>query len=148
MKVTINHSRNNHSRKEEVDSKLIEIQVYDKRKKYTENVVVEKLSETTFRVIENAVLHCRLTFGTEFEAKIDKDGEYEFVKVIKKSEFITQRFMLNAKFTESDYRVLGDEIMRQGGYWQVDFGSIATINLPKDSTVDLDKILKTFDFYN
>jgi hypothetical protein len=143
MKVKINHSR-----KEEIDSKLIEIQVYDKRKKYTENVVVEKLSETTFRVSENAVLHCRLIFGTEFEAKIDKDGEYEFVKVIKKSEFITQRFMLNAKFTESDYRVLGDEIMRQGGYWQVDFGSIATINLPKDSTIDLDEILKTFDFYN
>jgi hypothetical protein len=38
--------------------------------------------------------------------------------------------------------------MRQGGYWQVDFGSIVTINLPKDSTIDLDEILKTFDFYN
>lgn len=36
--------------------------------------------------------------------------------------------------------------MKQGGFWQVDFGSIATINLPKDCKLDLDEIFKVFNF--
>jgi hypothetical protein len=42
---------------------------------------------------------------------------------------------------------LGDEIIKQGGFWQVDFGGIATVNLPKNCNLDLDDIFKTFDFY-
>ena len=37
--------------------------------------------------------------------------------------------------------------MRQGGFWQIDFGSIATVNLPQDTSIDLDEILKTFNFH-
>jgi hypothetical protein len=55
--------------------------------------------------------------------------------------------MLNNQFTEADYRVLGDEIVRQGGFWQVDFGSIATVNLPKNLTIDIDEIFKIFNFH-
>lgn len=65
----------------------------------------------------------------------------------KESDFITRRFFLNEQFTEEEYRVLGDEIIKQGGYWQVDFGSLATINLPTTSTLDLDEIFRIFEFY-
>ena len=36
--------------------------------------------------------------------------------------------------------------MKQGGFWQIDFGNIATINLPKNCELDIDEIFKTFDF--
>jgi hypothetical protein len=87
-----------------------------------------------------------LTLGTEFETRLNKDGKHEIIRIIKESEFITRRFSLTSQFKESEYRLLGDEIMKIGGFWQVDFGSIATINLPKDCKFDLDKIFKTFDF--
>lgn len=125
---------------------ITQIEIYDKREKMTESVVVEKLDESKFRVAENAVFNCRLTVGTEFEARINKDSKYEIIRITKDSDLITRRFMLNHQFTEADYRVLGDEIIRQGGFWQVDFGSIATINLPKDSTIDLDEIFRIFNF--
>lgn len=42
---------------------------------------------------------------------------------------------------------MGDEIIRQGGFWQVDLGNLATINLPKESTLDLDEIFTIFNFH-
>lgn len=130
-----------------MENELIQIEVYDKREKFSETVVVEPLSETKFRVAENAVMHCRLTVGTEFETRINQEKKYEIIKITKDSDFVTRRFMLNGQFREEEYRVLGDEILRKGGFWQVDFGNIATVNLPKDSMLDLDEIFRVFDFH-
>lgn len=112
----------------------------------TEFVEVEELSESKFRAAENSAFDCRLAFGTEFETIINENSQHEVVKIIKKSEFTTRRFFLNNQFSTEDYHVLGDEIIKQGGFWQVDFGSLATINLPKDATLDLDEIFRIFDF--
>lgn len=142
MKIKLEYER-----KESLEDGLTQIEIYDKREKIAEHVVVERLSETKFRVAENAVMHCRLTVGTEFETRINKDGEYETTRITKDSEFITRRFFLNEQFAESDYRVLGDEILRQGGFWQIDFGSVAIVNLPKDSTIDLEEIFRIFNFH-
>ena len=129
-----------------MQTKTVEIEVYDKREKLTTTIQVEQLSDNIFRTTENKLFSCSLTFGTEFETRLNKDGKHEIVRIIKESEFITRRFSLTSQFKESEYRLLGAEIMKQGGFWQVDFGSIATINLSKDCKLDLDKIFKTFDF--
>ena len=107
---------------------------------------VEQLSANLFRTVENEIFNCRLTFGTEFETRLNKEGLHEIVKITNDSEFVTRRFFLTSQFTESEYRLLGNEIMKQGGFWQIDFGNIATINLPKDCELDIDEIFKTFDF--
>ena len=124
----------------------IEIKVYDKREKMTTSIYVEQLSDNLFRTVENEIFNCRLTLGTEFETRLNKEGVHEIVRITKDSEYVTKRFFLTSQFTESEYRLLGDEIIRQGGYWQTDFGNIATVNLPKDCKLDLDNIFKTFDF--
>ena len=129
-----------------MDSRDILIELYDKREKMTSSFYVNKLSDNVFRMTENDVFNYRLTFGTEFEARINQDGKHEIVRILKESPFETRRFMLNSQFTESEYKVLGDEIMKQGGFWQVDFGSIATINLPKDIDLSIDEIFKLFNF--
>ncbi len=124
----------------------IKIEIYDKRQKISTTIYVDKVSENVFRAVENELFNCHLTLGTEFETSINKDGKHEIVRIVKDSDFITKRFFLISQFNESEYRLLGDEIIRHGGVWQVDFGGIATVNLPKDSELDLDKIFKTFDF--
>lgn len=129
-----------------MQTKIVEIEVYDKREKLTTTIQVEQLADNIFRTTENEIFNCSLTLGTEFETRLNKAGKHEIVRIIKESEFITRRFSLTSQFKESEYRLLGDEIMKQGGFWQVDFGSIATINLPKDCKLDLDKIFKAFDF--
>ena len=107
---------------------------------------VEQISDNVYRTTENEIFNCKLTLGTEFETRLNKDGKHEIIKITKESDFITRRFFLTSQFKESEYRLLGDEIMKLGGFWQVDFGGIATINLPKDSELNIDEIFKTFDF--
>lgn len=129
-----------------MQTKTIEIEVYDKREKLTTTIEVEQLSDNIFKTTENEIFNCNMTLGTEFETRLNKDGKHEIIKITKESDFITRRFFLTSQFKESEYRLLGDEVMKQGGFWQVDFGGIATINLPKDSKLNIDEIFKTFDF--
>ena len=129
-----------------MQTKTVEIEVYDKREKLTTTIQVEQLSDNVFRTTENELFNCRLTLGTEFETRLNKDGKHEIIKITKDSDFVTRRFFLTPQFKESEYRLLGDEIMKQGGFWQVDFGGIATINLPRDSKLNIDDIFKFYDF--
>jgi hypothetical protein len=122
------------------------IEVYDKREKVTSSFYAFKLSDNVYRMAENDLFNCRLTFGTEFETRVNDSGKLEIVKIFQDSPFVTRRFMLNSQFKESEYRLLGDEIMKKGGFWQVDFGSIATINLPKDTDLNIDELFRNFNF--
>jgi hypothetical protein len=126
--------------------KTVEIEIYDKREKMSMTMHVEQVSDNIFRTTENEIFNCGLTLGTEFETRLNKDGKHEIIKITKESDFVTRRFLLSSQFKESGYRLLGDEIIKQGGFWQVDFGGIATINLPKDCKLNMDEIFKTFDF--
>ena len=135
------------SLKQKIVQKIpIEIHIYDKREKLITAIYVEQLSDNLFRTVENEIFNCRLTLGTEFETKINNDGLHEIVRITKESEYESRRFFLTSQFTESEYRLLGDEIIKQGGFWQTDFGNIATINLPKNSKINIDEIFNSFDF--
>lgn len=124
----------------------IKIEVYNKREDSISTMYVQQISENKFRMIDNDIFNCRLTLGTEFETRINNEGKHEIIRITKESKFITRRFLLTTQFNESEYRLLGDEIVKQGGFWQTDFGGIVTINLPKECKLDLDEIFKTFDF--
>ncbi len=129
-----------------MQTKTVEIEVYDKREKMSTTMYVEQVSDNVFRTTENEIFNCRLTLGTEFETRLNKDGKHEIIKITKESNIVTRRFFLTSQFKESEYRLLGDEIMKQGGFLRVDFGGIATINLPKDCKLNIDEIFKIFDF--
>ncbi|MFA6059143.1 MAG: hypothetical protein WC756_13145 [Taibaiella sp.] len=124
----------------------VKIEIYDKREESISIMYVQQISDNKFRMIDNDIFNCRLTLGTEFETRMNNEGRHEIIRVTKESEFVTRRFLLTTQFKESEYRLLGDEIMKQGGFWQTDFGGIATINLPKECNLDLDEMFKIFEF--
>jgi hypothetical protein len=125
----------------------VQIQVYDKREKVTCNLYVVDPGDNCYRMTENDIFNCRLTLGAEFQTRLNESGVHEITSLLKDSPYVTRRFLLSTQFTEPDYRVLGDEIVKKGGFWQVDFGGVATINLPPQCDLDLDKVFKLFDFY-
>lgn len=120
----------------------IKIEVYDKREKSTTTLFVEQLSENKFRMTDNDLFNCRLTRGTEFETRINQEGKYEIIRITKESDYITRKFLLSPQLISSTYQLLGEELVKQGGFWQVDMGGILTVNLPKDLEVDIDKVVK------
>ncbi len=123
----------------------VKIKVYHKEEKVTTTLYVEQISENKFRMIDNDFCNAKLTLGTEFETKINKEKKHEITKITKESEFITRRFGLTPNHKESDYRMLGEELTKGGGFWQVDLGSIATVNIPKDFEFDIDQVIKDLD---
>jgi hypothetical protein len=125
--------------------KEVKIEVYDKKEKVTTTLYVEQLSENQFRMIDNDLFNNQLTLGAEFETKINSENKHEVVKIIKESEFITRRFGLTPNYKESDYRMLGEELTKRGGFWQVDLGSIATVNIPKDFEFDINQVIKELE---
>ncbi len=128
-----------------MDSKEVKIELYDKRERSTATMYVEQLAENKFRMTDNDIWNCRLTLGTEFETRINTEGKHEIIRITKDSDFITRRFFLNPKYKESEYKMLGDELGKRGGFWQVDFGGIATVNIPKDFEYDVDQVMKDLD---
>ncbi|WP_298140811.1 hypothetical protein [Flavobacterium sp.] len=125
-----------------METKEVKIWVYDKREKSTTTFYVEQLSYNKFRMTDNDIFNCSLTKGTEFETRINDDGHHEIIKILKKSDFLTRRFFLSPHYKESDYRVLGEELTKRGGFWQIDFGGIATVNIPKDFEFNIDEVMK------
>jgi len=120
----------------------VELKLYYNKERLTITMCVEKLSENTFRMTENDIFDYRLTKGTEFTTRLNDEGKHELVNITKKSDFITKRFFLPTKYKESDYRMLGEELTKGGGFWQVDFGGIATVNIPKDFEFDIDQVIE------
>lgn len=130
-----------------MEEPIKQIKVYDKREKMTGNLYVVDLGNNCYRMTENDIFNCRLTLGTEFQTRVNDSGVHEIIHIIKDSPYVTRRFLLSSQFTEFDYRVLGDEIIKNGVFWQVDFGGVVTINLPPGCDLDLDRVFKLFDFY-
>lgn len=128
-----------------METQEVQIKLFNKREKITSTLYVEKLSELKFRMTENDIINCQLTKGTEFITRINEDGNHEIINITKESEFITRRFLLPPKYKESEFRMLGEELMQRGGFWQVDFGGIATVNIPKDFEFNVDQIMKELD---
>ncbi len=103
---------------------------------------VQRISDNVFRMIDNDAFNCKLTRGTEFETKINEEGDHEILRIIKKSDFITRRFVLTIETNQTDYLFLGQELTKNGGFWQVDFGGIATVNIPPDKVAVVDKVMR------
>lgn len=119
----------------------ISITVYDKRLEISWDMYVERLEDNLYRATENE-LFGNITIGTEFRTWINKEGKHQIVKIVKHSPYFTRRFMMSSGISESDYRLLGDEIVRHGGYWQTDMGSIITVSLPLNCDLDIDDLFR------
>ncbi len=118
-----------------------EIELYNAIDKITTRILVEQMDSDKFRMVNNDFVN-GLTKGTEFEIKVNTQGVYELSKITKESEYVTSQYFLSTKHKESDYLMLAEELTKHGGYWQLDFGGIAIINVPKDIKFDIDQVLK------
>ena len=128
-----------------MEEEKVKIELYDRIEKSTTTIYVKQLAENEFRMTDNSIGSCQLTLGTEFKTKINDKGKHELTRITKESDFINRRFFLSSKYKESDYRMLGEELTKRGGFWQVDFGGIVTVNIPNNFEYNVDQILKDLD---
>jgi len=67
-------------------------------------------------------------------------------KIYAESEYSLEVIALPMSLNETEMRIVGKMIIDEGGYWEVIFGGMAYINLPKDSKLniidELNKLIK------
>ena len=117
------------------------IRIFNRKEGVTTQLEVDQIGQSEFRLRDNDIVDPRLTRGTTIMAQRLEDDAYEVISVTVPSGFVTRRFFLSPKYTESDYRVLGDELVKHGGAWQVDLGHYLTINVPLDFPHDVDRVM-------
>jgi len=123
-----------------------EFEIKIKKDNLTEFVTAVKVSDSIYRLTSNSIYNNSLISGTVVATSFDENNDLNFEKRLQKSEFNIRRFQLSSKYNQSDYMMLGEEITKHGGHWEVVIGSLAFINLPKNSSFNLDEILRIFEF--
>ena len=112
---------------------------------------VDQLSEFIFKLTRNDPLSEFLTYGTIIEVEKDfkeENGEqiYVFKKVHKESDYNLEVIGLPFQLNETELRIIGKMIIDEGGFWEVIFGGLGYVNLPKNSslniTTELNKLIQ------
>ncbi len=109
---------------------------------------VIKVSKNRYKLTNNDPFSETLIYGTIIEVLPEKkDGDtFVFKDVYAKSEFNLEVIGLPISLNETEWRVIGQMIINEGGYWEVIFGGMGYVNLPKTSKLNVnnefDKLIK------
>lgn len=122
--------------------KEIEIRMYVPEELSTGNYAVNQLSEFTFKLINNHPFNETLCYGTiiEVEPEVKEEDDekvYTLKNVLKESDFSINVITLPSDLNETELRRVGKMITDEGGFWEVIFGGMGYVNLPKDSKLDV-----------
>lgn len=109
----------------------------------SETVFGEQVSESAYRLLENPVFNCRITYGTTVKVEADKDGELVVIKILRASDYTTRRFLLPSSLSNTNFAdKIGNRIIEAGGTWEVVMGGLAFVHFPKTSTFNLNKLFE------
>lgn len=122
----------------------VEIRIFEPDFGFTASYDAIQLSEFQYLLKCNSPLSEELTYGTiiEVEKEKTKEGDLILSKIVKKSDFSSETYMLPGDLNETELSIVGDMIINAGGYWEVLFGGMGFVNLPKDSTLDISSELR------
>ncbi len=119
---------------------IIQIKMYIKEEESTGTYDVIKVGKHLYQLPNNDPFNELLTYGTIIEVypETKEEGIYTFKSVFKESEYRVDVFGLPSVLNETELRTVGQKIMDEGGYWEVIFGGMAYVNLPKTSNFNVD----------
>ncbi|MGD1839749.1 MAG: hypothetical protein ACFB0B_02475 [Thermonemataceae bacterium] len=121
------------------EEEIIAIKMYVPEEASTGTYEVIKVSENRYKLTNNDPFSETLTYGTIIEVlpeKKDKDT-FVFKKVYAESEFNLEVIGIPMSLNEAELRVVGQIIIDEGGYWEVIFGGMGYVNLPKTSQLNV-----------
>ncbi|PCJ35646.1 MAG: hypothetical protein COA99_13715 [Moraxellaceae bacterium] len=118
---------------------IIDIKMYVPEEASTGTYQVIKVSEHRYKLTNNDPFSEILTYGTTIEVLPEKkdNGALVFKKVYAESDYNLVVINLPISLNETEMRVVGQMIIDEGGYWEVIFGGMGYVNLPKTSTLNV-----------
>jgi hypothetical protein len=110
-----------------------------------ETVAAEQVFDDTYKLLETPALSYRINYGTTIKVQADEKGELEMVKVVRASDYMTRRFIFPSISKAELMEKLGNPIREAGGMWEVVFGGIILIHMPRAYQFDLKALFTTVD---
>lgn len=105
-----------------------------------ETVAAEQVGQNTYMLLESPTLTCKVNYGDTVSVQPDVNGELEMIKIVRRSDYKSRRFLL-PKLSKSELmEKLGIPIKDAGGFWEVDMGGIIIVHMPLASVYDLDAL--------
>lgn len=122
-----------------MSEETIEISMYVPEEASTGPYEVVKVSECLFKLMHNDPFNPLLSYGTIIEVLPEKKygGVFIFKGVHTVSSYNQEVIGLPGILSESELRVVGQMIVEEGGYWEVVFGGMGYVNLPKTSKLNV-----------
>ena len=117
------------------------IKHYNRRTEINSDLLVEKIDDHTFRLVESDPFDVRYFTGDIIETSINAKGCHETIKFIRPKAKPVQ-YILTVTQSTSDLQILLDELHRLGGHWQIDMGGIVSLTVPDDFPYDIDEVIK------
>ena len=124
------------------DPEIQMIKIRDQDGAY-ETVAAEQVSDDTYKLLETPALSCRINYGTTIKVQPDEKGELEMVKVVRASDYKTRRFILPSLSNVELMEKLGNPLRDASGLWEVVFGGIIFIHMPRGSQFDLEALFRS-----
>lgn len=98
-----------------------------------ETIYVEKIGETSYKILETPLFFCELNYGTIVEAVLNEKGELAIIKTLKASEYSSRKFILSNGIAETNFpETVGKMIVDAGGTWEGAMGGVLFVHVPKN----------------
>ena len=114
----------------------------------SDTAYAEHVSGDYYKLIENPIFFSDINIGMTVKALPDEKGDLVVVKLIRASEYITRRFLLYSGGPASSelQEKIGNRIIEARGHWEVVFGGIVIVDIPRNGTFDLDKLFAEVNY--
>ena len=130
---------------------ITEIRMYVPEESSTGSYDVIKVSDSLYKLANNDPFNEKMSYGTIIRVSPYKieSGKNEFIfrEIYAESKFNLQVIGLPMSLNESELRTVGEMIVKEGGFWEIIFGGMGFINLPKESKLNvidqLNKLIKS-----
>lgn len=115
----------------------IRMRVPEDRSTGTYDVI--KIDDTLYQLANNDPFSETLTYGTiiEVQPKKDDEGNIEFKKIYQESDYTLEVIGLPMELDKSELLIIGQKITDEGGFWEVIFGGLGYVNLPRGSKLNV-----------
>lgn len=125
------------------EEEIIQIRMYVPTTSSTSTYDVIKIDSYTYQLVNNAPFNENLIYGTIIEVHPEEkeEGVLEFKKIFAESTYNLEVIILPTSLAKHQLRAIGELIIDEGGFWEVIFGGLGYINLPKHSKLDVMKEL-------
>ncbi|QHT67842.1 hypothetical protein GXP67_14935 [Rhodocytophaga rosea] len=119
------------------------IKHFNKRLGCFSELEVIEIEDNVYELVFSDPFDYRYNTGTIIKTRINSDGFYEIID-FRKSNRVTYRFFAALDQNLKDLEIFIEEFHKHGGKFQVDFGGIISVTVPKDFPYDIDKVIKEF----